>query len=146
MKKFFLIIFTLFIIGILFYLFSHYTMEINLNWDINIPIEDKLIYYEDGKDEDDINFHGDGRNYVVLEYNDERKIEKLSKINWISGKNKEVEIKALEVIEAIEVDNQYIIDFTKDYQYFYKEINKTNFIIIFYHKENNIVYIVEQKT
>lgn len=147
MKKISLIIFTLFIIGILFYLFSRYTTEINLNWNINIPIEDELIYYKDNLEDGNVNFLGDKLSYAVLKYKNPKKINKLTSINWIFNKNEKLEKKILDVIDKIEVDDKYKIDFTKNYQYFYKEDRSNefvvNYIIMLYYKENNIIYIVE---
>jgi hypothetical protein len=146
MKKIFFLIIVLFAIGALFYVSFHAVPEININWTVNLPVEDKLIYHEDSLDEDDIRFFGEGLEYTVLEYNNKRKIDKLSRINWVSSKNQEIEIKALKIIDEIKVDSKYMIDFTKEYQYFYEEKNKVDFIIIFYQKEDNVIYIVEQKT
>ncbi len=150
MKKVYLTVIILVIILsiflICFKLFRSHIFEINISWEVNIPMEDELIYYKDCFDEDDIRMFGDGWYYTVLKYNNEKKIAKLSNINWISGKNEEFEEKALDIIDKIDVSNEFIIDFKEEYQYFYKEKNETNYIIIFFHKKNNMLYIIEQKT
>lgn len=150
MKKVYLTVIILVIILsiflICFKLFRSRIFGINISWEVNIPMEDELIYYKDCFDEDDIRMFGDGWYYTVLKYNNEKKINKLSNINWVSSKNEELEAKALDIIDKIDVSNEFIIDFTEEYQYFYKEKNKTNYIIIFFHTKNNMLYIVEQKT
>lgn len=141
-KKLLIAIFILIIFLILYSIFCFgYTILIKKNWGVYVPKHDEQIYCKE-----DVKY-GEGWKYNVLKYNNKDKIAQLLKIDWIYDKNKEIEEKTSEIIERLSIEEQYIIDFSKDYYYFYKldEKDKRDFILLFYYVESNILYIIEQE-
>lgn len=104
-----------------------------------MPREDKVIYHKDSGP----SFLGDGEKYTVLKYNSNRKIKKLDKIDWHSQKNKDIEVKISEILDLIDIDNKYNINFDNEYLYYtQQETDSSELFIIYMYKEKRL-YIVE---
>lgn len=116
----------IFIIIVAFYFYNTifaYVIGINYFWNVNIPIQDEIVYKVS-----DAGF-GDYSSYRVLKYNNKKAIDKIENMNWTSGKNDELEQKALKFIEMLKAKDEYMIDFSKEYKYICKTRNHDNPLI-----------------
>lgn len=147
MKKTFkiilVIIFFVIIICILYFNFYRkYIFAVNLNWNLNLPFEDKAVYVESLPP----SFLGDGPRYAILKYASKSKIKKLNSIPWISNKNIVIEDEVSKILSKLEIDDKYMIPFNQEYLYYHciDKDDKRNHIYMFYFINEGLIYVVEE--
>lgn len=126
------------VLGFLVRFNQQYSLIINGNWSIKLPISYKEIYAID----DGPSFLGDGKRYHVLQYQESNKI--IKSLDWDSGSNASMEIEVTKIIEELGASKEYIPDFKDSYKFY--TILKTDgskLYLIFYETTKRL-YVVEK--
>lgn len=116
---------------------------INLRWNISIPKADNTIYSKLPES----SFNGDGITYLVYNYKNNKKIEKLNKFNWTgTNDNNELEedFKDEHLFNELDIPKEYRFNLNDEYLYYKRSRkNNTEIIWIVYMIKENKLYIYE---
>ena len=118
------------------YSIQDYTSAINTNWSIQLPSSYTEVYSTD----DGQSFNGDGRRYHVFQYEDINDIE--NSLNWKTNKNTIVENQVIEIMNNLDIDDMYLMDFEQTYRYIEKydgDGSSMSIILI-----EDMLYVVEE--
>lgn len=115
---------------------NRYYHIINSNWKINLPREYEEIYYTDIGP----SFHGDGKRYSIFQYEALKEIDNL--LQW-QDKNNYVDYSIKEILDKLEVPNEYYPDLNGELKYYYiiKEDRSKLYIIL--NRDLRKIYIIE---
>lgn len=140
-KLIFIIIVIIAIIAIYYSMIGKYIFQFRANWSITIPKGDKIIFER----KKEPSFNGDGEQYLILEYNNSRKLQKIKEsIEWNENKNVDLEKEIIELLDYMKVPNETYPNFDEEYLYYYdKESDFTRIYLINIDKK---IYIIEQLT
>lgn len=118
------------------YSIQDYTSAIYANWSIQLPSSYTEVYFTD----DGQSFNGDGRRYHVFQYKDINDIE--NSLNWKTNKNTIVENQVIEIMNNLDIDDMYLLNFDQTYKYVekYDGYGSSLFIIL----TEDMLYIVEE--
>jgi len=114
-----------------------YMFAIKLNWNIEIPKPNNIIYIK----EKEPSFHGDGQSYYVLEYNIKKAKELKSNIMFHEGEQW-VEEEVLKIIDYMQIPREFYPDLKKEYVYYMVKSKDSSALYLLY--LDNKLYIVEQ--
>lgn len=131
----------IFLIFLLLYvcIFGNIFFAIRMNWEIKLPNADKVVYMSDTCSKS----HSICPTYIVAEYNSNRKIKKLSSINWKTEKDVNIETKILAELSNVVIDKKNMINFTDEYWY-YQIVDHDDQLFLVYFPKTNLLYIIEQ--
>ena len=118
------------------YSIQDYTSAIYANWSIQLPSSYTEVYSTD----DGQSFNGDGRRYHVFQYEDINDIE--NSLDWKTNKNTIVENQVIEIMNNLDIDDMYLMDFEQTYRYIEKydgDGSSMSIILI-----EDMLYIVEE--
>ena len=93
------------------YSIQGYTSAIYTNWSIQLPSSYTEVYSTD----DGQSFNGDGSRYHVFQYEDINDIE--NSLDWKTNKNTIVENQVIEIMNNLDIDDMYLINFDQTYKY-----------------------------
>ena len=93
------------------YNIQDYTSAIYANWSIQLSNNYTEVYSTD----DGQSFNGDGRRYHVFQYED--KNDKTDNLIWKTNKNTIVENQVIEIMNNLDIDDMYLINFDQTYKY-----------------------------
>lgn len=96
------------------YNIQDYTFAIDANWSIQLPNTHKEVYSVD----DGQSFNGDGRRFHVFLYEDKNDIT--DNLIWKTNKNTIVENQVIEIMNNLDIDDMYLINFDQTYKYIEK--------------------------
>ena len=96
------------------YSIQGYTSAIYTNWSIQLPSSYTEVYSTD----DGQSFNGDGRRYHVFQYVDKNDIT--DNLIWKTNKNTIVENQVIEIMNNLDIDDMYLINFDQTYKYIEK--------------------------
>lgn len=115
---------------------NRYFHVINMNWNLDLPINYEEIYYKDSGP----SFNGDGERYYVFKYENLEEIN--DAIEW-QDKNSSVEINMVSILRKLKVPEEYHPNYNSNCKYYYymKEDNSKIYMILDINL--NKVYIVE---
>ena len=116
---------------------NRYYHIINSNWKINLPREYEEIYHIGSG----ASFHGDGERYSIFQYENLDKINSLLK--W-ENKNDYVEPRIKEILDKLEVPNEYLPDFKNNFRYYYEMKEDRSEIYIILNNDLKEIYIIEK--
>lgn len=141
LKYIFIIVLFVVIIGVIIYLntLGNAAFVIKLNWGINLPNSDKMIYYIDSGP----SFNGDGEYYTVLEYKSKNSIKKLDNVAWVNEKNTNIENKIDIILSGLKVKKENYPNFNNNYRYYYSKKEDSSEIFIINSTNDNKLYIIE---
>ncbi len=131
------------ILGLLIFLLSscafsvqEYASVINANWSIQLPKSYTEVYSTD----DGESFLGDGLRYHVFEYEDINDIK--DHLDWKTNKNTIVENQVIEIMNNLDIDDMYLLNFNQTYKYVekYDGDGSSLFLILI----DNMLYVVEE--
>lgn len=88
-----------------------YTSAIYTNWSIQLSNNYTEVYSTD----DGQSFNGDGRRYHVFQYEDINDIE--NSLDWKTNKNTIVENQVIEIMNNLDIDDIYLLNFDQTYKY-----------------------------
>lgn len=123
---------------------SDYSRVLDANWGISLPI--KSLYSEVYEKDSGASFHGDGIRYHVFSYKYEDYIDLM--FAWRIQEDKTLfrnsfSETASEWLDEINVPEELRPNYEKCF-YWYKALEDNSQIIVFWNKEENRLYIVEQ--
>lgn len=140
-----IILFLSIIMGLLISMYytalGKYIVDIKLNWKIDIPRGDNKVYEK----RTEPSFGGDGENYCILEYKNQRKISQLeNSIEWNTQKDIELEKEIMKILNKLNVAEEYLPNLENEYIYYVKrgERDDRNSIAIL--KFDKRIYIIEE--
>ena len=118
------------------YNIQDYTSAIYANWSIQLSNNYTEVYSTD----DGQSFNGDGRRYHVFQYEDKNDIT--DNLIWKTNKNTIVENQVIEIMNNLDIDDMYLINFDQTYQYIekYDGYGSSLFLILI----EDMLYIVEE--
>ena len=118
------------------YSIQDYTSAINTNWSIQLPSSYTEVYSTD----DGQSFNGDGRRYHVFQYEEINDIE--NSLDWKTNKNTIVENQVIEIMNNLDIDDMYLINFDQTYKYVekYGGDGSSLFLILI----EDMLYVVEE--
>ena len=118
------------------YSIQGYTSAIYTNWSIQLPSSYTDAYSTD----DGQSFNGDGRRYHVFKYEDINDIE--NSLNWKTNKNTIIENQVIEIMNNLDIDDMYLLNFDQTYKYVekYDGDGSSLFLILI----EDMLYIVEE--
>ena len=118
------------------YNIQDYTSAIYANWSIQLSDNYSEVYSTD----DGQSFNGDGRRYHVFLYEDIDDIE--NSLGWKTNKNTIVENQIIEIMNNLDIDDMYLINFDQTYKYVekYDGDGSSMFLILI----EDTLYIVEE--
>lgn len=115
---------------------NSYSKIIELNWGIRLSGSYKEIYSIDSG----ASFHGDGERYHIFEYNPKEDI--INALEWRYDENKCIEQSISEILERLNVPDEYSPGFKYKYQYYFKE-KKSSTICILLNDDEGLMYVIE---
>lgn len=118
------------------YSIQGYTSAIYTNWSIQLPSSYTEVYSTD----DGQSFNGDGRRYHVFQYEDINDIE--NSLDWKTNKNTIIENQVIEIMNNLDIDDMYLLNFDQTYKYVekYDGDGSSLFLILV----EDMLYIVEE--
>ena len=118
------------------YSIQGYTSAIYTNWSIQLPSSYTEVYSTD----DGQSFNGDGSRYHVFQYEDINDIE--NSLDWKTNKNTIVENQVIEIMNNLDIDDMYLINFDQTYKYVekYDGDGSSLFLILI----EDMLYVVEE--
>lgn len=122
---------------------SDYSSVLNANWDFSLPTGAKYseVYRKNPSD----SFHGDGIRYHVYTYKNEEYIEQMFNWNVVEKEtifSSSYSEAANEWLNELEVQNEHYPDYSKCV-YWYQSQEDNSEVIIFWNKQNDMIYILE---
>ena len=120
-------------------IFSSYVFAIKMNWNINIPIQKKIIY----KKESETSFRGEGQSYYILEYSNKKLKELEQKLSFDKNDEK-IQKEIIKILEELEVPEKFYPNFNIKYKYLKKEEEPFSLIYILLLEDK--LYVIEQLT
>jgi hypothetical protein len=118
------------------YSIQGYTSVIYTNWSIQLPSSYTEVYSTD----DGQSFNGDGRRYHVFQYEDINDIK--NSLDWKTNKNTIIENQVIEIMNNLDIDDMYLLNFDQTYKYVekYDGDGSSLFLILI----EDMLYIVEE--
>ena len=114
-----------------------YSDIISMNWSIRLPNSYIEVYSAQG----DVNFHGDGPRYHILEYKNDKDMD-LS-VNWENNKNLGIEAAVGKILSTLNVSKDNMLNFQSKYKYYTKEKNGLSKIYLIYFADTKKLYVIE---
>lgn len=114
-----------------------YTQIIDMNWSIELPNSYEEIYYIDSG----ASFHGDGERYAIFRYTEESEIKQ--SVNWENNKNTSIEMETGKILSMLNVSNENMPDFQKNYKYYTKVKQDASKIYLILFPDTKKLYVFE---
>lgn len=135
----FTILIFILIVGIveLTFIGKGYSEILKANWDINLPAGYELVYEKDSGP----SFLGDGERYHIFRYEHAERVNHY--IGWYKGNSAVLESEAGEVLKALDIPEDMLPDFTKEYKYYMKRDKDSSKLYLIFYEDSKEVYIIE---
>lgn len=124
------------LILVVIYIFTikNYSFLINLSWKTSLPYCDNRIYHEDN-----LGFHGDGREYSILQFSNDKK---LNKFNW-GAMTDQTDIERMnDILLELKIPNKYKPDFYKEWLYIKISRRDNSTLYLLYDEANQQVFLL----
>lgn len=115
---------------------NSYTKIIELNWGIRLSGSYKEIYSIDSG----ASFHGDGDRYHIFQHKPKGDIS--NELDWKSNENKYIEQNIIQILERLNVPDEYLPSFKYKYKYYFREEN-SSMIYILLNDDEGLIYVIE---
>jgi len=115
------------------------TFSIRTNWSINF-IGYNVIYHVDGSPQNHPNLR-ELKYFTVLECKDFKDVR--NKVAWKDDANENVSSAVLKLASELNVNSNYIPDFSKSYKYFTTTTDGIDTLYLIYMPSKNCVYVIE---
>ena len=112
-------------------------IDLAVNWNLHIPVADKVLYQQDGAP------GRDQQHYYVLKYNDKEKIKKFNSLDWVYKESPDIPRQWKEYVEKYNIPEKYVPSYDKPLNYYLIKHDDNSKIFMFYDLEDNILYVYE---
>lgn len=129
-----MIVIVLILVVIYIFTIKNYSFLINLSWKTSLPYCDNRIYHEDN-----LGFHGDGREYSILQFSNDKK---LNKFNW-GAMIDQTDIERMnDILLELKIPNKYKPDFYKEWLYIKISRRDNSTLYLLYDEANQQVFLL----
>ena len=133
-----MIVIVLALLVIYIFTIKNYSFLINLSWNLSwktsLPYCDNRIYHEDN-----LGFHGDGREYSILQFSNDKK---LKKFNW-GAITDQTDIERMnDILLELKIPNKYKPDFYKEWLYIKISRRDNSTLYLLYDEANQRVFLL----
>ena len=115
---------------------NNYSWIIEYNWDVKLPTN-----YTNSFDYNDESFQGEGVRYHILKYDNEVELNKC--LEWTQNVDPIIIDLVNSTIKSKNVDEKYALKRDYNYKFFRKTRDDGSTLYIFFDKDLNTIYILE---